>query len=70
MKPSDRTGQGPRVRFWGERVAGRCLPSASALPSVPLGVNPSPRRRGETTVPLAVLVKGFPPEQELPLESP
>lgn len=70
MQPSDRTRQEPRVRFWGERVAGRSRPSASARPFAPRGVRPWPQRSGGTVVTPAVPPAGFGPETDGVLRIP
>jgi hypothetical protein len=70
MTPSDRTRQEPRVRFWGERVAGRCRPSAPARPFALRGVRPWPQRPGGTVVTPAWPPAGFGPETGVVLTIP
>jgi len=70
MTPRDRMSQRRRMRSASQTVTWGQPPSGFALPSTPLVVSPSPRRRGETLVTLTVLLKSLLPGQELLLESP
>ncbi len=70
MKLRDRMSQRLMVRSASKTVTWGQHPSGLTLPSAPLVVSPSPRRRCETIVTLAVLLKSLPPGQALLLESP